>query len=77
MIKTVDLLPLVYYIYIDGSKERRKEKKIVGRPPLNRETKTIKITVMLNEKEHQLLQRVAEEKGLSMSEYLRKKIPKK
>lgn len=46
--------------------------KIMGRPYITGKPKTVKITVLLDEDEHKLLQKKAKEDNVSMAEYLRK-----
>ena len=48
--------------------------KKIGRPFITKLPKTVKITVMLDEEEHERLKKKAKEKGLTLYEYLRRKI---
>lgn len=49
----------------------KKEVKM-GRPFISGRPKTVKITVLLDKQEHELLQKKAKENNISMAEYLRK-----
>lgn len=54
-----------------------KEEKRMGRPFMTGKPKTVKITVLLDNDEHKLLQKKAKEFNISMAEYLRKILKEK